>query len=256
VNYKNIIRIPYTTLPHFEKYRGPLINAAPCLAHIRAKKDMFEDDGIYGQSWFETPISIDNNLPNKAAEILDLNEKSEAEFGHAISSIKDLGLLCQEDIAMHHEGNLEACCFMFPSGWAPEEKAGFSFAELHRPVADSERLRASADILTKLMCGEHSYHRYVWGLASSAKLSMHPRYTHENVAPESIDDIWFRYEHQITAPIELGLSSLFTVDVQLIAYGELSENHRARIMESINSMSENVRAYKNIAPFKKILERG
>jgi hypothetical protein len=255
VNYKDIIRVPYTTLPNFEKYQGPLFNAAPCPAHMRAKNNMFEDDEIYGQSWFETPISIDNNLPNRAAEILGLNRKSEAEFGHAVSSVKDIALLCQDDIAILHQGRLEACCFMFPSGWAPEEKAGFSFAELHQPVADSERLRASADIITKLMSGEHSYHRSVWGLASSDKLSMHPRYSHKYVEPKSIDDIWFRYEHQITAPIERDVSSLFTVDVQLIAYGDLSESQRARIMESINSMSENVRAYKNIAPFKKILER-
>ncbi len=256
MNYKDIIHVPYTTLPNFEKYDGPYVRDAPSPAHMAAKQTMFDDDRIYGQSWFETPTSIENNLPYKAAEVLDLNRNCKVEFGRSVSSIKDLALLMQEDVAILHEGKLEACCFMFPSGWAPETKMGMSFAQLHEPVADSERLRASANAITKLMCGEHSYHRSVWGLAASDMLSMHPRYARKYAAPKSLADIWFRYEHQITVPIEHGVSSLFTVDVQVIAYGELSESHRQRIMDSINSMSESVMSYKRVAPFKRVLDRG
>ena len=137
MHYKDIIRVPYTTLPKFEKYQGPFFNPTPSPAHMNAKKSMFEDDRIYGQSWFETPISVSHNLPHKAARVLELNEKCETEFGHAVSSVRDLALLMQEDIAILHEGRLEACCFMLPSGWAPETKVGMGFAELHQPVADS-----------------------------------------------------------------------------------------------------------------------
>jgi hypothetical protein len=246
VNYNDIIRIPYTTLPNFEKYRGPLFHPTPSPAHMAAKRAMFDDDKIYGRSWFETQIAKNNNLPNKAAEILHLTTRSD--------SIKDLALLLQEDVAILYEGKLEACCFMFPSGWAPETKQGMSFAELHRPVADGERLRASGEIITKTMCGEHSYHRSVWGLAASNMLSAHPRYRDRIVLPQSLADIWFRYEHQITVPIERGLTSLFLVDVQLVPFMDLSEQHRARVKDSIASMSDAVSVYKNMDMFKPALE--
>ena len=255
MNYKDIIRVPYSTLPNFEKYDGPYFKDTPSISHMVEKKAMLDEDRIYGQSWFETPASIENILPYKTAEVLDLNRSCKAEFGRSVSSIKDLALLMQEDVAILHKGKLEACCFMFPSGWAPETKAGMSFAKLHEPVADSERLRASANVITKLMCGEHSYHRNVWGLASSAMLSMHPRYEDKYVAPKSLADIWFRYEHQITVPIEREKNSLFTVDVQVIAYGDLCDDHHERIVESINSMSESVMAYKRMEPFKKVLDK-
>jgi hypothetical protein len=220
---------------------------------MEAKKSMFDDDRIYGKSWFETPTAIESNLANKVAECLDLENICRKEFGRGVSSVKDLALLMQEDVAILHRGKMEACCFMFPSGWAPEMKVGKTFAELHQPVPDGDRLRASADVITKLMCGDHCYHRYVWGLANSGMLSAHPRYNGKNAAAESITDIWFRYEHQITVPIDRGLTSLFTVDVRVVPYIKLSEGQRTRIVESINSMSPNVIQYKRMAPFKNLL---
>lgn len=254
VNYEDIIRVPYTTLPNFEKYHGPPFQDPPSSAHLAAKKRMFDDDRIYGKSWFETSTAVTGNLSNKVAECLGLNKVCNNECGRSVSSVKDLALLMQEDVAILHRGKMEACCFMFPSGWAPEEKVGMTFAQLHQPVADGDRLRASADVITKLMCGEHCYHRYVWGLANSGMLSAHPRYRSKTAIVESISDIWFRYEHQITLPIDRGLTSLFTVDVQLIPYVELNEGQRERIVESINSMSPNVIEYKRMAPFRKLLD--
>ena len=253
VDYEAVIRVPYSTLPNFEKYHGRLFRMPPSAEHMVAKNNMLKDDHIYGKSWFETQTAIELDLAAKAADILGFEQRSTSQIGRNVSSIKDLALMMQEDVAILHQGRLEACCFMFPSGWAPEDKVGMSFAELHRPVADGERLRASADVITRLMCGEHCYHRYVWGLANSGMLSAHPRYNDKKQNIESINDIWFRYEHQITAPVEMGLTSLFTVDVQLVPYCSLAEGHRRRIVESVNSMSPNVLKYKKMAPFKKLL---
>ncbi len=254
LNYEEIIRVPYTTLPNFEKYHGACFQDPPSAAHLAAKKNMFDDDEIMGKSWFETPAAKKNNLTNKVAECLDLNRRCRGEFGRSVSCLKDIALLMQEDMAILHLGKLEACCFMFPSGWAPETKVGLSFAELHAPVANGERLRASADVITELMCGEHCYHRYVWGLASSGTLSAHPRYKERDVIPRSLGDIWFRYEHQITTPIDRGCTSLFTVDVQVIPYIELNEGHRERIAQAIKTMSPKVIEYKAMARFQKLLE--
>ena len=245
VNFDQIVRIPYTTLPNFEKYHGPLCHRPPSPEHLAAKRAMFQDDEIYGWSWFETSISMRNSLPHKAAEILELSSHCE--------SIKDLALDLQEDVAILFEGKLEACCFMFPSGWAPETKRGMNFAELHKPVADGERLRASGDIITRAMCGTDCLHRSVWGLAASAMLSAHPRYKKNLAPPRSISDVWFRYEHQITVPIEPGISSLFLVDVQLVPFMDLNAEIRVRVKDSIASMSENVSGYKDMAQFKQVL---
>jgi hypothetical protein len=245
VNYNAIIRVPYTTLPNFEKYEGPLLKRPPSLAHLAAKKMVLQDDEVLGQSWFETDTASKNGLIAATAKRLGLDED--------YISIKDVALGIEEEIAIIHRGRLEACCFLFPSGWAPEEKVGMSFAELHMPVADGERLRASSERITALMCGEHIYHRYVWGLASSDRLSAHPRYKERNPVPTSLDDIWFRYEHQITVPITKGTTSAFLVDVQVVHYSELSDDHRELILQSIASMSPAVTAYKELEPFMAIL---
>ena len=254
VDYEQIIRVPYTTLPNFERYHGRLFREPASADHMAAKKNMFDDDLVYGKSWFETPAAVTCNLAAKAAAFLHLEKRFRNEFGRSVSSIKDLALMMQEDVAILHRGKLEACCFMFPSGWAPEDKVGMTFVQLHLPVADGERLRASSSVITRLMCGDHCYHRYVWGLANSGRLSAHPRYRDKESAVRSIEDIWFRYEHQITAPIERELTSLFIVDVQLVPYIELSEEHRELIVESVKSMSSNVVEYKRMAPFKRLFD--
>lgn len=245
MNYETIIRIPYTTLPNFEKYEGALLHAPPAHGHLAAKKAMFEDDLKLGQSWFETENALRRDLVRKTAMRLG--------FTHDIGSLRNLALLVQEDVAILHEGRLEACCFMFPSGWAPETKRGMDFAELHAPVADGDRLRAAGPRITALMCGEDCYHRYVWGLAASGRLSAHPRYRGETTAPKSPADVWFRYEHQITVPVEAGVTSAFLVDVQMGPYPQLPDAVRDRVLQSIATMSPAVARYKELAPFKAIL---
>jgi len=244
MNHRNIIRVPYTTLPNFERYDGPLLRSPPSRAHLAEKHEMFADDARLGASWFETETARAFNLAAKAAARLGLDE---------CASLKDIAHRIEEDIAIIHHGRMEACCFMFPSGWAPEEKAGMDFAALHAPVADGERLRAAGPRIAALMCGDYPYHRYVWGLSSSPKFSAHPRYRDKTPPPRTLDDVFFRYEHQITVPLEKDVNSLFLVAVDVLPFRELSNEARTRIRQSIATMTPNVVAYKGIAPFADIL---
>ncbi|MFG5409629.1 heme-dependent oxidative N-demethylase subunit alpha family protein [Piscinibacter sakaiensis] len=51
-----------------------------------------------------------------------------------------------------------------PSHWAPEDKLGRPFAEVHAPVADNRLLVGAAGALARLVAGPQRWERFVWTL--------------------------------------------------------------------------------------------
>lgn len=235
------IKVPYTTIPRMEKYEGPLLQFNPSKEHLMEKQKelQFQGENI----WFQSDIAYHHKLISKACEVLGLERETE---------ITKLGLKIQEDIAIVHRGRLEAAFVAFPSGWKPGDKQGLTLEELHRPVADGDILRKYSNRLSDMMCKDICYHRGVWTLTTSKYLSAYPDY----VAPEalSLNDLWFRSEHQITFPIVKGLTSGFLIDVHLTPFLFLPNDLQERIKESINSMTDSVLVYKRLDTIKKLLK--
>ena len=61
-----------------------------------------------------------------------------------------------------------------PSHWAPEDKVGRTFAEVHAPVADNALLRAARASLARLVTGDERWERFVWTVSPDPRLHQHP----------------------------------------------------------------------------------
>jgi hypothetical protein len=167
----------------------------------------------------------------------------------------DFAMQFQEDVAMLYRGNLAAVAVFFPSGWIPRRKLGKSLTEIHEPVADSEHLTKVSDRLAKTISDPvlGSFCRSVWTLTSLGTLNNHPHIPRPPA--QNIKDLYFRSEYQTTAPLGDGETSLFFIDVKVQPLFSIWDDpdRRKIIIESVNSMSENVLKYKNLQHIKHII---
>lgn len=241
---QQIIKIPYTTGPSMVRNTGNVFNTNPSTYHIRQKHLELL---AYNTDLYATTVECQQQgLVSRAAEYC----------GQKTDSIVDLAKCLEEDIAIMSHGVLQAICFCFPSSWIPSERIGMALTDIHTPVADGERLRAMSQRIAQTMADpeQGSFRRWVWTITNSGELSQHPS-RKNNVIPESIDDLYFRIETQTTAPLGDGVSSLFFVNVDTCPLRELwlSMEIRNKLIDSINSMTDSILAYKNLNHIKNLL---
>jgi hypothetical protein len=249
MNFDNIVKVPYTTLPHMQKYEGELLRKPPSEFHLKEKRfqALWESSGKvlypnFGLS-FASDLARHKKLIKHASVILGFEP---------IYHIVTLGSKMQEDIVIVDNGRIEAAYVSFPSGWNPADAQGKTLEQLHAPVADGDVLRKMSNKLAQLMCGDYCYHRWVWTLTTHKHLSNHPMW----LRPEptiNLNNLYFRTEHQITFPIVKGYTSGFLINVDVIPFLSLTENQRELIRESINSMSDNVLKYKHLEDIKLLI---
>jgi hypothetical protein len=239
----DFIKIPYTTQPSMSRNLGCVFNPFPRAAIIEEKK--LELKNYKEDLWAVTHESTVNRLIPKAARICDLPETN---------SIVELALNFEEDIAIMYQGILAAVCFCFPSSWIPSRRIGFSLTDIHKEVADSQRLVQMSDRLTKIMSTEslRSFQRTVWTITNNPNRSNHPN-KKISQEPLGIKDLYFRLETQTTKSLDDGISSLFFVKVDLFPLEEVWTENKDRIKNSINSMSDAVLRYKNLQHIKSLL---
>ena len=233
--YLDFIKTPFNNNPSMQKYSGSLISEAPRSNYLEQK---INEMSLYGTDLYgETELFKQLNLLEKVEEKLRTNKTT---------SIKELSLQIEEDIAVMHNGKLEAISFVFPSGWIPSKALGRDFSFLHNPVADNELLIKSSDKLSKYLC-KNTIQRWVWNVTTIEALSNHPKV--ERPRTISFEKLFFRLETQISTPLD-NQSSLFLVLVEVCPLSEVWEHS---ILDSINSMSENILDYKKLTSIKKYL---
>lgn len=170
------------------------------------------------------------------------------------TSIVEFALNFEEDVAIMHNGILQAICFCFPSSWIPRERVGLSLMDIHKPVADNDKLVSASQKIAETMATVDCFRRYVWTISNSIELNQHPK-SKSNSVPNSIDELYFRTETQTTMPLNDGVSSLFFVKVDTYPLIEIWDSNelRIKIIDSINSMSDAVLDYKNLRHIKALL---
>lgn len=161
----------------------------------------------------------------------------------------------QEDFVVfspNQRGDLSAqiLSVCFPSGWNPREKVNMTFSQIHEPLADADLIKKNADQIAKMICTKGPFIRHVWSLSNSGTLGRHP----DTIKPwtnETIDQMWYRCERQVTIPID-GFACLFLIRMYVQPLKQVFQDHikRKAITDSINSMSEAVIAYKGFAYLK------
>ncbi len=143
-----------------------------------------------------------------------------------------------------------------PSQWAPEDKVGRHFAQVHEPVADNALLIRAGEHLSRLVTGADRWERFVWTITRHPRLHAHP----DRVDPAPWNDnadadaiaaqAFFRTEHQTFIPLPNAHQAVFTILVELspltVALANPAQRHQVR--DALASMSGAVLAYRGLAP--------
>jgi dimethylamine monooxygenase subunit A len=141
-----------------------------------------------------------------------------------------------------------------PSHWAPEQKIGLSFAELHAPVADSQLLTSASAHLVRLVTSAQRWERFVWTITSQPRLHAHPR----RMGPERwpaglqgdalIDGAWWRTERQTFIPVVERSQAVFTIHTEVTPLRQALQTpaQAALVHDSLASMSPAVLAYREL----------
>ena len=98
------------------------------------------------------------------------------------------------------------------------------------------------------MC-KQSIKRWVWTITTFPELSNFPGFKKPEVS--KIENLYFRLETQTSVPLD-SETSLFFIKVEVIP---LLTIWNVRILDSINSMTENVLNYKDLMQIKKLLNK-
>ncbi len=230
----DFVKVPYTTGPNMVRNTGPIFISSPNQEIIRQKKIELERHGA--DLWAQEP-RVDQII-KKAAEQCNVYT----------DDIIDLALMLEEDVAVMHKGRLAAICFCFPSGFIPNERIGMLLGDIHRHVGDGEQLVKASPGIARVMTEQPSFRRYVWTVTNNPNLSNHPS-TRIDTVPQSMDDLYFRWETQTTARVDND-TSLFFVKMDVLP---LRTVWNSKILDSINSMSDAVLEYKNLHHIKHLL---
>tara|TARA_B100001989_G_scaffold220726_1_gene173295 strand:+ start:501 stop:1217 length:717 start_codon:yes stop_codon:yes gene_type:complete len=233
----DFIKVPFSNNPSMQKYDGPLFNVNPDKKYLFEKHLQFKK---YGKDLFGQTEQYEHS---------DLNQKVSQTLGlEATESLLETAMQIEEDLAVMHNGKLEAICFCFPSGWIPGNELKADLSKLHQPVADNELLLKSSKKLAQHM-NKQTIRRWVWNITTVPGLSNHP--SEERPLLNDFENLYFRLETQISTPLD-EFSSLFLVKVNVVPLKDLWDDV---ILESINSMSDSVINYKNLAEIKNFLNK-
>jgi hypothetical protein len=168
-----------------------------------------------------------------------------------------LSLAFEEDFAIvdGDSGRIPWLAVTLPSHWAPEEKVGRHFAEVHAPVADNRLLIAASDRLAMLVTGADEWERFVWTITANPRLHAHPGHADATCWPATRESdtlaahAWWRTERQTFIGLAELRQAVFTIHVRMQPLVQaLAEPSRAgRVRDALASMSEAVLAYRGLA---------
>ena len=168
-----------------------------------------------------------------------------------------LSLAFAEDFAILDAatGGIPWLAVCLPSHWAPEDKLGRHFTEVHAPVADNAALLAAAPALTALVTGPGRWQRQVWTLTPAAGYDAHPRRVPATPWPLDLEPAalaartWLRSERQTFIPVPGAGQAVFTIRVELqpLTAAVATPADAARLHAALASMSPAVLAYRRLA---------
>ena len=147
-----------------------------------------------------------------------------------------------------------------PSRWAPADKVGRHFAEIHAPVADSAMLTAASASLARLVTGNERWERFVWTISADPHLNQHPMQGARPWPTDSDADALaarasFRSEHQTFIPMAGSRRAIFTIHVESLALAAAVADGDAarRLHDAVASMSPAVLAYRGLSEVRERL---
>ena len=174
-----------------------------------------------------------------------------------------IALAFAEDFAIidAHTGGIEWLAVCLPSHWAPEEKVGRHFTEVHAPVADNQLLIAASAQLMRLVTSADSWERFVWTITATGALDQHPVRHAKAPWPAGIDATtlaaasFFRTERQTFIPLPERRQAVFTIHVETTPLAQVAASAAAarQLHDALASMSAAVLAYRGLADVRERL---
>ena len=243
MNIKEIVQIPYSTAPRFTPI--DFVEFKDYLQEAFEER-LIEYNTLMGDMSFESSLAEEKKLVKKTSEAMNIEP---------FNDIIEMGLEIPDDVIIMHKGKVEAAFVAMASNWNPRTVQGKTLAEVHQPVADNEMLVRASDGIWRSMTSGKSFHRHVWGISPLKSLSNHPRHWPETFEVKSLDDLYFRIEHERTLTVDEDTAAFF-IDVEVMPLStvfHLKNEYRDIIKDSINSMSENILAYKNLEHVKELI---
>ena len=147
-------------------------------------------------------------------------------------------------------GHIPWLAVALPSHWAPQDKVGRSFAEVHAPVADGDMLRRAGAVLVQTVTGHTRWERFVWSLGSTPRLHAHPLRVERGFA-DGFDPArcWWRTERQTFLPLPTARQAVFTIRVEVTPLATAIDTgaRAARLHAAVASMSPAVLGYRGLA---------
>lgn len=154
-----------------------------------------------------------------------------------------------------HSDRLVAAHVCAPSHWAPKDKIGKSFREIHAPVAGIDKLNAKAPQLSRALV-HGRYKRLGWSLTTDDRLNHHPDppfgydgsldawrgKTFDPSAPE----LFVRIERQTLIGLPEVSAFVFTIRVYFRDCAAMPRQERGQLSAALRSMTPEQRAYKGI----------
>ena len=244
MNIKEIVQIPYSTAPRFTPI--DFVEFKDYLQEAFEER-LIEYNTLMGDMSFESDVAEEKKLVKKTSEAMNIDP--------CFNDIIEMGLEIPDDVIIMHKGKVEAAFVAMASNWNPKSVQGKTLAEVHEPVADNEALVRASDGIWRSMTSGNSFHRHVWGISPLKGLSNHPRHWPESFEVESLEDLYFRIEHERTLTVDEDTAAFF-IDVEVMPLStvfHLKNEYRDIIKDSINSMSENILAYKNLEHVKELI---
>lgn len=165
----------------------------------------------------------------------------------------------QEDIAVWQlqaeQDWLAALHVCSPNGWAPAEKVGKNFDELHQQVPGMQKMRQHYLPMLKGLIQKPAFSRFIWDLKTRPQLNLHPQAptgisaadwelpAFEPEAPE----LYVRVERQVLFGLPNCNAVLFLIRTYHYAVRELDSNGLHGLLQAIAGMPPELLAYKKIA---------
>ena len=174
-------------------------------------------------------------------------------------SKRSTALLClafEEDFALIDgaTATIPWLAVCLPSRWAPEDKVGRHFAEVHAPVADNALLIEASDRLARLVTGANRWERFVWTISADPRLHQHPargelRWPDDADAEAIAAGASLRHEHQTFIPVPGTGQAVFTIRVasQPLDAALRTREDAARLRDALASMTPEVLAYRGLS---------
>jgi hypothetical protein len=173
-----------------------------------------------------------------------------------------LALAFVQDVAViESDGRIPWIAACLPSNWAPEDKVGRVFTQVHAPVADNAMLLAAAGALADLVTSGEEWERYVWTITDDPRLHRHPRRAPPVRWDSAVDAdglaarAWLRTERQTFLPVAGQRQAVFTIEIEVRPLVDAMTDADAaqRLHASLASMSAAVLAYRGLAPARERL---